>query len=185
MKEIQTTFLQTENILESLFCFFSKQKQIEVVTLTLADIKEQSLKRLVFYILKECSNLRELRLSYPLAYELILNNKEFSEFLKSPSLKALQLRFNVGFTNVVASPVKNMLNRNLQCLVIDSHHSFGENDYSEIIKYFSNLQHLEMCFVTDKVLQTVFEYQVRNHSSCTLCTICSIFIFLFNFCRQI
>lgn len=160
LKEIQTSLFHTDKILETLFDFFSHQKLLEVVCLTVNDISDRLFKKLLLHIIRVCPNLRRLRLNYPTTYIIELNEYEFSLILQK-RLKFLKLRFNVNDSqpDKVMTTVKLPVNRHLHTLVIDSHNS-SENDYVLIMEYFQNLKHLDLCFITDAVLQAIIKNQV-------------------------
>lgn len=107
-----------------------------------------------------CLNLRELRLNYPTTYIIELDKYEFSLLLKR-HLEFLKLRFNVNesHSDIFSTPTKLPVNNDLHTLVIDSHNS-SENDYVLIMEYFRNLKHLDLCFITDAVLQSIIKNQV-------------------------
>ncbi|KAM7249205.1 hypothetical protein ACFE04_021472 [Oxalis oulophora] len=88
--------------------------------------------------------------------------KKFIYLEPSKRLEFLKLRFNVNDSrpDKVMSTVKLSVNRNLHTLIIDSHNS-SENDYVLIMEYFQNLKHLDLCFITDAVLQAIIKNQAN------------------------
>lgn len=147
-------------MIESVFTFFNQQEELEVLKMSLVEAKENSIKKLLFHILKMCRNLRDLRLNFK-PTGLSLSDVELKKMLQlTTKLECLSLNFNVlhNARTSISLP-DSLINENLETLRLESN-SVDENTCISIVNHCRQLKHLELCNITDRVLQEIFKSRV-------------------------
>lgn len=148
---------------KTLFEFFSQQKLLEVICLTVNGITDRLLiKNLLLHLLEACSSLRHLQYDYSTTYIIELSKNEFS-FILQQRLEFLKLRFLVIDSEEIEMNIELPVNQNLHTLVINSTKLTEEYFHLRILEMnLQNLKHLDLFQITDGVLQAIIE----NHVSC-------------------
>lgn len=149
------------NVFNSLIQFFSKQNRLEVVHVIISNITEPEVKILLLHILKECPRLRELCLNYVEDFIINITWEEFAILAKFP-LNKLSFSFNISDVPI-PNRINNIpFNNHLKCLAFTGSKLVDENSCVTLIEYYKNLEWIELCWPSDKVLQAIFQYQVRS-----------------------
>lgn len=165
LRKLETIIVHSDLLFESTLTFFTSQKHLEVIKLSLVDAKESNVKQLLFHVLKVCPNLRELWLNIT-PDRLSLNQVELSKlFQRSTRLECLSLNFHTTVVGAsVSATAQNLLtssvNKNLRTLQLLESDILDENTCIVILNHCRNLRHLELSKVTDKILQELFKTQV-------------------------
>jgi len=159
-----TMLLYSVSMRDTLFKFFTVQKDLQVVRLTLFECPDEVVKRITFHILQTCANLREFHFE---SSTLKLKWDEVPRFIALISkLQYLRLRSIVVYekpkTCMYEAPMRSPSPKGFTLSTLKLDESMMDNDlWAIILKNGFVMKHLNLHVSFDNILPMLFKHLVR------------------------